>query len=280
MIDDDEKFDLIVLKAINLEDLSKYVDNSIVEKIAQDIIREIQGFLTTSELFSINYNEYIFMLKETDEDEVGQRLNDLIDDIIKPINIDNYSFRLQIKMGVYRYRGYESYGVQILNCARVAVDQGGSDESGVYYYNKESDNDRKLFYGISSALYDAIINNEFYLVYQPIIDLKDHTLQEAEVLIRWDRGGRVPVGPDVFIQIAERIGLITQISKWVVEQNLMHMNEWKNKDIDVKISVNLTTQEIVDDGFRQWLKSMIEESDIERSRLGFELTERVFRRME
>ncbi len=90
MMDDDEKFDLIVLKAINLEDLSKYVDNSIVEKIVQDIIREIQGFLATSELFSINYNEYIFILKETDEDEVGQRLNDLIDDIIKPINIDNY----------------------------------------------------------------------------------------------------------------------------------------------------------------------------------------------
>lgn len=122
----------------------------------------------------------------------------------------------------------------------------------------------------------AIKNNEFYLVYQPIINIQENRIDGAEVLLRWDRGVRKPIAPNIFIDVAEKIGLITEISKWVIEKNIIQRNKWSSKGIEINTSINLTAQEITDDSFCEWLRNLIETHHIDRTKIGIEITERVF----
>ena len=70
---------------------------------------------------------------------------------------------------------------------------------------------------IDQALHKAIQGREFELHYQPIMDVRTQLIVSAEALIRWNDGERGLVGPDSFVPLAERAGLIGPISDWVVE---------------------------------------------------------------
>ena len=70
--------------------------------------------------------------------------------------------------------------------------------------------------------------------------------------------------------------MIPKVSKWVVENSVKQIAEWKNKGIDLKFSINITSQEILEESFRNWAKEFIREYDLKENNLGIEITERVF----
>lgn len=95
-------------------------------------------------------------------------------------------------------------------------------------------------------------------------------------MLRWDRGDREKVGPDIFIDVAERIGLITKVSIWVVEHSVNQIVEWKKLGLNLKFSINVTSQEILDESFRSWAIEFVKNNNLDERDLSIEITERVF----
>ncbi|MBK5242785.1 EAL domain-containing protein [Clostridium sp.] len=265
MIKNDKRFCLIFFKIVNLKGISKYVNYNIVNRIIHEGINHIKTNFEGNELYSSNFNEYVLVLKEYDERNITQIMSKYIESVSDSIEIDDYSFKLIIKVGIAFNNGGRDDAIEIYNKVRIAADQGGIYESGVYTYDTSFDSTMKLSYEISGSLQDAINKNEFYLVYQPIINLKDNTISEAEALLRWDRGEREPAGPQLFIPIAERIGLIKQITKWVIENDFIQKSKWKKNGLEIVTTINVTKSEIEDDSFREWVGKIIKENGIDRS---------------
>jgi len=280
MILKDEKFCLIFFKVVNLEGISEYVSYKIVKRIIHKGIDSVKNDFKNSDLYSANFNEYILVLKKFDERKIIRRVSNYIENYLGSMQIDDYSFKLVIKSGVSFYNGGKADGIEIFNKARIASDQGEIHESGVYTYDIEFDKNQELFYEISGSLNNAIINNEFFLVFQPIINLHDDSITDVEVLLRWNRGDRQPVGPQFFIPIAEKIGLINDITKWVIQNTLLQIKEWKNNGLKIKTTINMTSREIADKSFRDWAKETITESGIDGTQMGIEMTERIFYKIE
>lgn len=130
-------------------------------------------------------------------------------------------------------------------------------------------------YEIAGSLHKALNNNEFYLVYQPKINIQENKISGVEVLLRWDRGDKKPVGPGVFIDVAEKIGLIRDISKYVIENVIKQIKIWEKENISIHCSINLTAQELTDQELIEWAVGKIESHDIDRSMIEIEITERV-----
>ena len=88
-------------------------------------------------------------------------------------------------------------------------------------------------------LRQAMAGNEFYLVYQPIIDLATGRVSKAEALIRWKHPQRGLVPPSEFIPVAESIGLIMDIGNWVFRTAAQQVKIWRQSDWpDLQVSVN------------------------------------------
>jgi diguanylate cyclase (GGDEF)-like protein/PAS domain S-box-containing protein len=120
----------------------------------------------------------------------------------------------------------------------------------------------------------AIDLDEFFLVYQPIVELATGHVIGAEALVRWRSPERGVVPPGVFIPLAEDTGLIVAIGRWVLRRACREARRWtEERRVPVRISVNLSgrqlqSQEIVED-----VRQALEESGLDASQLVLELTE-------
>lgn len=105
---------------------------------------------------------------------------------------------------------------------------------------------------IEADLRNAVENNEFRLVYQPIIDLATGHAKGLEALVRWHHPTRGLVNPNDFIYIAEDTGLICEIGHWVLwtaAAFLADINQQRPDDAQLSINVNVSKRQLLETGF-------------------------------
>ncbi len=122
-------------------------------------------------------------------------------------------------------------------------------------------------------LADAIAAEELFLVYQPTFDLKSERTTGVEALLRWRHAERGVIGPDVFIPIAERSGLILSIGRWVLHSATLQAAHWRAHGYDLAISVNVSGRQLDHDELVDDVRSALLESGLEPSALTVEITE-------
>lgn len=127
---------------------------------------------------------------------------------------------------------------------------------------------------IHKFLKQAVKNQDFKLLYQPIFEIKSGKISGFEALLRLEDAG---ISAVKFIEIAEEKELISAIGRWVVERVIRQLSEWKQKGIHIKpIAVNLSPKQIRDKDFISYLEKLLAQYGIDPSYLEIEITENVF----
>jgi diguanylate cyclase (GGDEF)-like protein/PAS domain S-box-containing protein len=125
---------------------------------------------------------------------------------------------------------------------------------------------------MAGRLRRAIEREQFVLYYQPLVDLRNGAMVGAEALIRWNDGERGLIMPGRFIPLAERTGLISEISEWVIAEACRQGAEWRAAGLDLYVSVNLPPVFWQPTAMRQVLAT-IESFGLSPDRMMVELTE-------
>ncbi len=280
LIEQRQEFNLIIANLNNLDGINHYVSETLVKKVIDYFLARVTATFKGSTVYYLKSNTYAFIVKKDGPEAIKEKLHHLVSSSFSSFCIDDFHLALELKFGIVAYQGCDIEVAKLLKKALIALDMGINESSGIYFYTPEHEQETIQAYEIAGSLKQALKNDDFYLVYQPIVDLKTNEITSAEVLLRWDRKEKTPVGPAVFIAIAEKIGLITEISKWVIVHNLVNVRKMQSQGIDIITSVNLTGDEIMDESFIKWAKALIEINNINRSKIAIEITERVLARDE
>ncbi|MBI1891145.1 MAG: EAL domain-containing protein [Burkholderiales bacterium] len=127
---------------------------------------------------------------------------------------------------------------------------------------------------IEAELHRALVDNEFFLEYQPVVDSAGGKLLAIEALIRWRKPNGELMKPDMFIPIAEKSRLILQIGRWVVRQACLDLADLHRAGwADLKVHVNMAAVEFTDADLPHELSLLIEDCGIAAQHLCLELTE-------
>ena len=94
----------------------------------------------------------------------------------------------------------------------------------------------------------ALDNDEFFMVYQPIVDVQSNRVASLEALMRWVHPSRGVVSPDSFIPLAEETGLIIPMGEWVLNTVCRQIRDWRDEGITVPVAVNLSARQLRDSG--------------------------------
>ncbi|HTT01747.1 MAG TPA: bifunctional diguanylate cyclase/phosphodiesterase [Steroidobacteraceae bacterium] len=129
---------------------------------------------------------------------------------------------------------------------------------------------------LEADLHLALERNELKLLFQPIVDLRGRRMVGAEVLLRWRHPVEGLLRPDRFLPIAEEVGLIVPITRWVVRRVCRLASEWRRRlppDVDFYFSINLSATALRDPDLINYVSNLLEETHAPARALKFELTE-------
>ena len=129
--------------------------------------------------------------------------------------------------------------------------------------------DRKLLESFERAL----ARQKLRLVYQPKVSLKDGRLTRVEALVRWDDPERGPVSPSRFVPLAEKHGLIDQLTEWGLKTTLNQWKIWREQGLETRLAFNISAISLERLDFPDMVERLCREMEVPTDRLVLELTE-------
>ncbi len=127
---------------------------------------------------------------------------------------------------------------------------------------------------IETEMIAALENKNFFLQYQPMVNLKTGKVVAVEALLRWQHEEKGLIPPDTFIPIAERSGFINQIGRWVLLEACQQLKEWQSMGFDeVVMAVNISAKQFESPEFMPYVRHTLIQTGVNPSQLELELTE-------
>ncbi len=142
----------------------------------------------------------------------------------------------------------------------------------IRFFEPEMDARMKARRELEMDLRNALVNAEFELYYQPLVNLKTNEISAFEALLRWNHPARGLVSPAEFIPIAEETGLIIPLGEWVLRRACQETAKWP---AHIKVAVNLSPSQLKSRNLTQLVVSALAKSGMPANRLQLEITETV-----
>jgi diguanylate cyclase (GGDEF)-like protein len=122
-------------------------------------------------------------------------------------------------------------------------------------------------------LREALAKEEFFLAYQPTLDLSDMTPNGVEALIRWEHPARGVVQPADFIPLLEETGLITEVGAWVLREACRQGAAWRAAGYPIGMAVNVSGRQLDNDRLVDDVRGALSDSGLDPLALTIEITE-------
>jgi diguanylate cyclase (GGDEF)-like protein/PAS domain S-box-containing protein len=198
--------------------------------------------------------------------------------LAEPFEVDGQEFKITSSVGVSVYPDDGADYEVLLKNADIALYEAkdsGRDTFTLFSPNLTSRVSERL--AIEHELRDAIRGGQFFLEYQPLIDLHTNRIASLEALVRWRHPRRGLVPPMQFIDIAEKAGLIADIGEFVMREACRQIGEWQREGASVvPVAVNVSSRQFERQAIVSLVTSATEGAGISPKLLHVELTESAF----
>lgn len=192
--------------------------------------------------------------------------------------IQDNEFTTTSSIGIALYQNEATDMDTLLSHADKALYRSKERGRNTYsFYTEELNSNFSRMIVLEESLKNAITNNDFYLVYQPQIDIQQEKMFGAEVLLRYNHPSLGPVSPAEFIPICEKLGIIGKVTEWVMRESIKQQIIWLEKGIGkLHLAINISPTIIEKKSFLNSVKNCIKEFQADPTMLEFELVEYTF----
>lgn len=206
-----------------------------------------------------------------------RNINDLLDKVfnnVSVLNVNGTNIHVNLAIGAYKIIDEDTDINKILDKAYMARAQiKGLYNNNYYIYDEKLENEMLKEQKIESCMEDALKNNEFEVVYQPKILVKNEKIVGAEALVRWKKDGQT-ISPGDFIPLFEKNKFIIKLDLYVFEQACKDIASWNEKyDFVPTVSINVSKEHFNNEDFIKEYVKITDKYNIDRSKIDLEITE-------
>ncbi|MEH6813249.1 MAG: EAL domain-containing protein [Motiliproteus sp.] len=224
----------------------------------------------------LNGDEFLIILPDIGSGQDAEFIaSSICHRIAKPYSLEQGEAYLTASIGIALFPSDAETVPALLHHADSALGRAKGRGGDVYrFYTAEMNKESQERAELEVELRQAIVNEEFELYFQPLIDIGRGCISGAESLIRWNHPTKGLRMPGEFIPLAEKTGLIIPMGKWVVQQACAQLNAWQQGDLaGMRLSVNMSPKQCSDSEGFESIRTLIRESGIDTDRLVVEITE-------
>jgi len=276
-MEDDNIVVVYMLTLDNLRNLSESLGYKATETVLISFSSRLKTLLNDSTVIS-RFNDNTFAIMSTgfqDLSHVTQMTEAIMALTSKSISIDTHDIFISVSIGISIYpidnKSAESTILGAENAMLNASKQGG----GRYlFYNEKSNKEAQDRLEIENDMRKGIQRGEFIPFYQPQIDVITGTITGFEALARWNHPTKGIISPFHFIDIAEKTGLILDLSRSIIEQACRQNQQWIQAGIGkFVLGVNLSIKQFIDHDIGKEISNILLQSGLSATQLDVEITE-------
>ena len=259
-------FDLDRFKEVN-DTYGHDAGDMLLRQISHRLISMSQGSDT---LYRLGGDEFAFLSSGLTESRAVSRAQKICDFINQPYTIYNAIINITTCVGIVisETERRSDYLYKFADLALYEAKNEGSGKIKVFRQRmlEKLQESRTLEHDMAMA----IVNKEFVVYYQPIVDSFSQEIYSYEALIRWIHPLKGLLSPDSFIPVAEKTGMINEMGKSVLEIACREAASWT---VPVKISVNVSPVQLSSKAFAGIVLSILKKNGLPADRLELEVTE-------
>jgi len=264
-------------------DRFKNVNDSLGHAVGDALLIDIAARLNTciremDTLVRLGGDEFVLMLDSisgpSDTVRVAERV---LKSFAEPFNLDGHEVFSGCSIGIAI--GSPSYANpdDILRDADIALYQSKGAGKGNYHIFETTMHASVMSrLKMENELRHALERKEFRLHFQPIASLETGQIRAIEALVRWQHPERGLLAPDEFISIAEEIGVIVGLGRWVLREACTQLRRWEARFPwmdSLSVAVNVSGKQFTQTGFVQEVESVLRDTGLRPDRLNLEITE-------
>ena len=277
-------FDLDRFKLIN-DSLGHSAGDRILQVVADRINSQVRGSDCVgrleadgdiAEVARVGGDEFtLFLPRITHPTDAARVAKRIMEAIPNPIDIDGQRVTLRASIGISIYPLDGEDSDTLLREADRAMSHAKSQGGDGFQFYTESLNATSLRrLALESKLRDAVERERLHVLYQPKCDLHSGEVIGMEALLRWNEPDLGFISPDEFIPLAEEIGCISRIGRWVLHEACRQSREWLDQGLEpVPVAVNVSSRQFSDTDLLQVVTEVLAETRLEPRYLELEITE-------
>jgi len=273
-----KKLAVIFIDIDHFKDINDTLGHEIGDLLLVEAAKRIQSCIRENDTVArLGGDEFILIINDLDDHQSAERIVQSVQQVLStPYQLKEEVVHSSASIGITFYPDDADNIKSLLGNADQAM--YGAKEQGrnnYHYFTDEMRESALTRMNLIKALRNALSNNEFHLVYQPIMDCNTSVINKAEVLIRWQHPIEGLVNPAKFIPLAEETGLIIEISDWIFEEVINQVKKWREKynpNFQVSINTSPIQYKENDGNILNWLER-IKESDLPSDAICLEITE-------
>ena len=263
--------DLTDFKAVN-DSLGHDVGDALLKQVGPRLTASLRAADTVARLGG---DEFAVLLPGTDETGAARVAQKLLAALEQAFPLEGETLDVGASIGVAVAPAHATQAEQLLSRADVAMYAAKGSLSGLAVFSAEHERDSSSRLALMSDLRRAVDEGELVLYYQPQLDLRTGSVTSLEALVRWMHPKRGLVGPDEFIPLAERTGLIKRLTRTVLTEAIRQARAWELAGLRVPVAVNLSMRNIHDPQLPQTIAQLLQRWDARPDLLRLEMTETV-----
>ena len=222
------------------------------DKLLIEVTKRISSCLRKIDTLSrIGGDEFVLLLLDlNNENEFINSVERILDIVQQTFLIDNSTINISASLGVTLFPQNDNDADTLLRHADQAMymaKQKGKNQYCLFdtHLNQQAFQHEQEINRIKQALTD----NEFFLYYQPKVNLKNGQVLGFEALIRWQHPQKGLLLPADFLPIIENTDCMLEVSNWVIATALKQLNQWQQEDIKLTISINIAPCHLIQQDF-------------------------------
>ncbi len=223
----------------------------------------------------IGGDEFVALLRDVqDPTDSALIASKIIHSLSEPISLSGHHLLISASVGIANHPGHGDTAAALLQHADQALYKAKASGRNSYaFFNPEERVQTRQNLDIEQGLRQGLLDGQFRLHYQPIVDSRTGDTVAWEALLRWQHPSLGLLSSDAFLKLAEHSGLILPMGHWVIGQALEAVQQWRSAGIDCRLSINLSDRELKQPRFADQLRQLLERSKVPPSALQLELRE-------